>query len=492
MSVVQVYGLHTNSHCGYCKNDGSASYGMSCARMKASDYEAMMLRGWRRSGSYYYKPDLKLSCCKLNTIRLDVNQFQINKKQRKIMNKFEAFINGTPAVKQENKASKREETKVMLTSLIPQPLIEALETAITLLCSELGVETRPEFVKIQRNTGEKVARFGTYTCAAPMIVSTFAKKGGLEVTPIEAAERLVGHLAPLLPALTCVSTPQGYINITDPQAASNPLPVSEPSPLPPSAPVKRTYTLTVKDSDFDEESYQVYRKYQIAIHHDPPGKVTRDQYTSFLCNSSLVKDNPVENGPGLGYGSYHFQHRLDGTLFAVGVCDILPTGFSSVYFFYDPEMNPWNIGTWSAVKEIEWIRERAHPVFRYYYMGFYIETCVKMRYKGEFAPSELLCPETYRWVPLSLCLPTKAEHQFLRLAQCSPDTIGLPVEPDMDLSTIPNVQQFLVNTAMVVFGKRLVKLQTLQDNLKLRIVFYLQDALPYLGQTLLSRLLFSF
>ena len=62
----------------------------------------------------------------------------------------------------------------------------------------------------------------------------------------------------------------------------------------------------------------------------------------------------------------------------------------------------------------------------------------------------------------------------------------------MDISSIPNIQQFIVETAMTVFGKRLAKLQTLPDNLKLRIVLHLQDALPFLGRTVLSRLLFSF
>ena len=492
MSVVSIYGLNTNNHCGYCNRSGSASYGLSCPRMKASDYEAMMLKGWRRSGSYYYKPHLPQSCCQLNTIRLDVTQFQANKKQRKVLNKFQCFLNGQSPANPDNKAEKREETKALLSSLVPQTLLESLETAVMLLCSELGVGPKADFVKVQRNAGDKASRFGTYTCASPLIIAAAGKKEGQAITPQTVAERLIGHLAPLILAMTCSASLQGHVNITDPEAGSAPAP-SAPQPAAlPVAPVKKTYTLTVTDSAFDEESYEVYRKYQIAIHHDPPGKINRSQYTSFLCESSLIKDKPVEGGPGLGYGSYHFEHRLDGRLFAVGVCDILPSGMSSVYFFYDPEMNALNVGTWSAAKEIEWIRDRAHPVFHYYYMGFYIDSCVKMRYKGDFFPSELLCPVTYNWVPLAACLPTKAEHHFLRLSQCSPATANSPIDPDMDISSIPNIQHFIVETAMTVLGKRLAKLQTLPDNLKLRIVLHLQDALPFLGRTVLSRLLFSF
>lgn len=36
-------------------------------------------------------------------------------------------------------------------------------------------------------------------------------------------------------------------------------------------------------------------------------------------------------------------------------------------------------------------------------MGYYIHSCVKMRYKAAFSPSYLACPETYQWVPVEVC-----------------------------------------------------------------------------------------
>lgn len=33
-------------------------------------------------------------------------------------------------------------------------------------------------------------------------------------------------------------------------------------------------------------------------------------------------------------------------------------------------------------------------------MGFYIQSSQKMVYKGDYQPSELLCPITYTWVTL--------------------------------------------------------------------------------------------
>lgn len=36
-----------------------------------------------------------------------------------------------------------------------------------------------------------------------------------------------------------------------------------------------------------------------------------------------------------------------------------------------------------------------------YYMGYYIHSCPKMRYKGKLQPSYLLCPEVYTWHELT-------------------------------------------------------------------------------------------
>lgn len=107
------------------------------------------------------------------------------------------------------------------------------------------------------------------------------------------------------------------------------------------------------------------------------------------------------------YGGFHHHYLLDGRLIAVGVVDILPSCLSSVYLFYLPEYDFLNLGTVTAVKEIEWMQRRLtpnHPQLKYYYMGYYIHSCAKMRYKAKFAPSDLLCPVRCTWHPLAECV----------------------------------------------------------------------------------------
>lgn len=98
-------------------------------------------------------------------------------------------------------------------------------------------------------------------------------------------------------------------------------------------------------------------------------------------------------------GSFHQQYYLDDKLIAVAVIDILPSCISSVYFFYDPEYSFLSLGTYSSLRELAYAQElhQELPDLQYYYMGFYIHSCPKMRYKAKLAASYLLCPEVYTW-----------------------------------------------------------------------------------------------
>lgn len=47
-----------SGHCGYCDSQGSVSMGFVTESMKSSTYEKLMNRGWRRCGTYFYKPNI--------------------------------------------------------------------------------------------------------------------------------------------------------------------------------------------------------------------------------------------------------------------------------------------------------------------------------------------------------------------------------------------------------------------------------------------------
>jgi len=97
MSKVTIYGKNI-SECGYCKNkDGiknetSVSYGVDADKMEVEHYEAMMLRGWRRSGTYLYKPSLHETCCPPYTIRLENKKFITSKAHRQLIRRISRYL----------------------------------------------------------------------------------------------------------------------------------------------------------------------------------------------------------------------------------------------------------------------------------------------------------------------------------------------------------------------------------------------------------------
>lgn len=174
------------------------------------------------------------------------------------------------------------------------------------------------------------------------------------------------------------------------------------------------------------EEHELYTKYQMSIHNDSLLECNKAQFQRFLCTSPLLthtivgplntKPKPEDmskldeeisgNLDQIGYGSFHQQYRVNGKLVAVGVIDILNNCVSSVYFFYDPEYYFLNMGTYSALREIALVRQlnKLDPSIKYYYLGFYVHSCRKMRYKGLFYPSYLCCPEVYTWHPIEVIL----------------------------------------------------------------------------------------
>ena len=44
------------------------------------------------------------------------------------------------------------------------------------------------------------------------------------------------------------------------------------------------------------------------------------------------------------------QYYIDGKMIAVGVIDLVPSCWSSVYFFYDPDYSFLSLGTYAALR----------------------------------------------------------------------------------------------------------------------------------------------
>lgn len=78
----------------------------------------------------------------------------------------------------------------------------------------------------------------------------------------------------------------------------------------------------------------------------------------------------------------------------MAVLDLLPHCVSGVYFIYHADFEKFGFGKISALREAMLALEGG---YQYYYMGYYIHTCVKMRYKNDYKPQHVLDLETMEW-----------------------------------------------------------------------------------------------
>jgi len=126
-----------------------------------------------------------------------------------------------------------------------------------------------------------------------------------------------------------------------------------------------------------DEKYDLYRRYVVGWHGRDAAEEDRQGFESFLYES------PVR--------TVEFTYRdPSGRLLAVGICDVCAGSFSSVYFYFDPAEAKRGLGTYGALREIEAAARMGIP---YYYLGYFIKGCGSMRYKADFRPTELLCPD---------------------------------------------------------------------------------------------------
>jgi arginine-tRNA-protein transferase len=80
---------------------------------------------------------------------------------------------------------------------------------------------------------------------------------------------------------------------------------------------------------------------------------------------------------------YFIGNRLVG----VGYVDNLPGGLSAIYFYHDPAERQRGLGTWNILCLIEQARRSRLP---HVYLGYYVEGCRSMAYKGKFGPNQVL------------------------------------------------------------------------------------------------------
>lgn len=389
-SVVEFYDKHSNYKCGYCKrSDSCHSYGMWAYKLSCEDYQDLIDRGWRRSGSYCYKPIMDVTCCPSYTIKCDALNFRLNKSHKKIIKRMNKFL-------RDGKREPDEEENPESFSEIGALSHEHIETPhmptkpIDLECLESAMEITKETTETTKTRSKDLSGQMSEALKAShgmdnKTVSDVPKKAKLmriarKRDKLQKRGLAGEELERLMQAGKGHNKEKSLEDFLSESPKEN-----EPS----------AHRLTVKLIQSKDcatpTTFKLYSSYQQTIHKEPPSKLSMERFKRFLINSPLKGS--------ADFGSFHQQYWLDDRLIAVGVIDVLPLCVSSVYFFYDPEYRFLSLGTYGSLRELAFTRarHRVNPSITSYYMGFYIHSCPKMRYKSGLQPSHLLCPEAYTW-----------------------------------------------------------------------------------------------
>ncbi|KAL1494341.1 hypothetical protein ABEB36_009955 [Hypothenemus hampei] len=471
VSIAQWYGERERHRCGYCTSSmGNISNGMYTQRLTVQEYKDLIDRGWRRSGKYCYKPAMDQTCCPQYTIKCDAINFVLHKSQKKIIKKFNKYLADGILDKTSSSenieqtldtgcSTKHDEFSEKMNINFNHPIIMGIndfeqgEASACDIASSINSDNAEGISNVDSLPINQVE-----TEESKLKTSRKSFKDGVgpnqSKPPCKKAKllRLERKKEKLL------------------QKGESHQSTNEQSQLPKNL---QKFLTEIQDSkhklrmtlvsmnkhdhdDWDtilETEFKLYTKYQTIVHNDLPSEITMKSFTRFLVHSPLKPESfpPGINGPG--YGSFHQQYWIDDNLIAVGVIDILPGCVSSVYFFYDPDYRALTLGTYGSLREIQFVQELQTQIcdLRYYYMGFYIHSCQKMRYKGRLEPSYLLCPETYVWIPIEKCLPKLDLKKYSRLNE-DVQNIDTDACTSRDLETIKVIYDYQLMTVKDLLG----------------------------------------
>ncbi|KAE8717749.1 flocculation protein FLO11-like [Hibiscus syriacus] len=411
-----------------CLVSESGLSGLWAHSLTVNDYQDLLDRGWRRSGCFLYKPEMERTCCPSYTIRLKASDFVPSKEQHRVYRRMQRILDGTLEVRKPMELADDQNASKHTSSSV-KPLVSSSGNEsfscgnkrenkaeefmhhlsnqidkVVLTCIESGefpsgIQFPKAAVKMVSHAKRKLAVEGSedllytsntaFQIAATLRRTRSAERDGqpsqiveeIDLCPKSIAEKLTFSLNQLanISGLSCRAC-NGHINFystaksssldRDVQIVALPEEYGSASQSFPAKKSpehcqvqKRKLEIRLKRSSFDPEEYALYKRYQIKVHNDPPDRVTESSY----------------------------RRRPSRCL-------------SSKYLFWDPDYAYLSLGKYSALQEIGWVKENQAycASLQYYYMGYYIHSCSKMRYKAAYYPSELLCPLRYQWVAFHL------------------------------------------------------------------------------------------
>ena len=273
-------------------------------------------------------------------------------------------------------------------------------------------------------------------------------------------------------------------------------------------PLKHTYTFEVSKNiilEETEERFLLYKKYEETIHKET--NVMLKDHNNYWGKSILEKNKKIPLPQNLKdltphpeiypefYGQYNFIHRIDNKIVAVTIVEILPHLFISEYCYYDPDYSFLDLGVISAIREIEYAKSFNKLIdnnFIYYTMGEMCQTCQKLKYKGNYRPTEIMDNYTGKYIYLTEEIKKLIEDNKCHFLADNEDN-----SPIKHFSLF-EIEDKLFNLMVNVFGEKIYLDDFFNlylegdNNLKNRISFNLKRFLEIIDKNIYNKIEFYY
>ncbi|XP_014262331.1 arginyl-tRNA--protein transferase 1 isoform X2 [Cimex lectularius] len=334
-SIVEFFPEDDRHRCGYCKSeDGSVTNGMWAHSLSVRNYQDLLDRGWRRSGKYCYKPIMRNTCCPLYTIKCDAVNFNLTKSQKKILRRVTKFLReGTAPTSEcgdrdsssgylsERKMLKRASGKcssnVRGVNSYRDDTISDLTSTVTTSGDAFTSRTHHSSGVVTESKAEisdKSEKTVTVDSKTRSGLGRDPSKPQCRKAKLVRQEKKMKKLEDQGDSVLSVLT--STTNSSDSQGKTLEDFIMESA----EGDLKNTLILRLVPAestpDMLNKSWQLYVKYQMAVHKEKEDECSFSSFKQFLVDSPLqsYRDGTT---PSCGFGSFHHQYWLNGVLIAL-------------------------------------------------------------------------------------------------------------------------------------------------------------------------------
>lgn len=138
----------------------------------------------------------------------------------------------------------------------------------------------------------------------------------------------------------------------------------------------------INKDKFKDAYLPLYQSYLVERHESQDHEGVESFLVADWCNIQFIEFYSVDEKTD----SEDNSENKEETLIGVAVVDVVKSGLSAVYTFFDPEQgNRRGLGIFAVLWQLEYANTLA---LDYVYPGFWIKDCRKMNYKTRFQPIE--------------------------------------------------------------------------------------------------------